>query len=229
MSTETSVLVQLEEKFKQNLLLGINEEKETYSKLDVQARAIAALGQLISEIDTLTPSQREIVCIFDEVFADITISIYLAACSLDNPAQSILRRALELGIAIVYLWDLPHAFWGWKSHDADLNFNEMVEYLAKDSYKTFLISLNPSSCVKDDLFDYKEARKIYRMLSNTVHGKITTHITNLTDRFTHQTEGWKLHLTKVDTVLKILLGLMNKRFFEFSPELKKKLPTCPIS
>ena len=57
---------------------------------------------------------------FDEVFADVVSSIYLSACGLDKPAQMILRRALEVGAATVYVWDLPHVFSGWKEHDEDL-------------------------------------------------------------------------------------------------------------
>jgi len=49
---------------------------------------------------------------FDEIFADSICSAHFAACGLDLPAQMVLPRVLDLGVGAVYLWDLPHVFWG---------------------------------------------------------------------------------------------------------------------
>lgn len=222
-NNEQDVLVKLGEKFKQNLLDCLPLEKEIYARADIKARAFAALGQIISEDSGLSHSQQEIVLIFDEVFADVVISLHFSACALSRPAESVLRRALELGMAIVYLWDLPHAFWGWKAHDVDLNFNEMVEHLTGESYRTYLASLD-ATYAHEPLFDEKDAKKLYRMLSNTIHGKITSHAAYLPNRFAHDPAAWRQHLDLVERVLTVLIKLSSKRFFAYYPELTKRMP-----
>lgn len=220
---EPDVLVKLEEKFKQNLLICLQLERELYARADIKARAFAVLGQIISEDPTLSRSQKEIVQIFDEVFSDVVLSLHFSACALNRPAESVLRRALELGIAIVYLWDLPHAFWGWKAHDIDLNFNEMVEHLKGESYRTYLASLD-STYINEPLFDEKDARQLYRILSNTIHGKIISHTAYLPNRFAHDPAAWRQHLNLVEKTLTVLIKLSSKRFFAYYPELTKRMP-----
>lgn len=224
---EQHVLLKLEEKFKENLTASITLEKEAYTKAEIDARAFAVLGQIIAEDNKLSACQKEIVPIFDEVFADVVLSLYFAGCGLERPAQSVLRRSFELGIAIIYLWDLPHDFYGWKKHDSDLNFNEMIEHLTKDSYRTYLASLNPSY-IGDELFDEKDARKLYRNLSNTVHGKITTHTAYLPNRFSHNPSAWYNHIELVERIMIILMNLSSKRFFAYFPELKKRIPAFSV-
>ena len=196
----------------------------TCKQTDIRARAIAAIGQIALEQDELQPSQHEIALIFNEVFSDMILSIYLTACALNKPSQNVLRRALELGIAIVYLWDLPHMFWGWKVYDSDLNFNDMVDHLTKEGYKSFLKSLNPQY-QNEDLFDYKEARRLYRTMSNTIHGKIQTHEACLPGRFSYNLDECHQNIVLVDRVQVILLNLFKKRFFNYYAEMEKRIPS----
>lgn len=180
------------------------------------------MGQLIAEDHYLEPHQKELVPVFDEVFADLILSLYFTACGLDKPAQNVLRRAFELGIAIIYLWDLPQAFWSWNTHDADLNFREVIEFLTEDSYKTFLKSLDPSytGC---DLFGPKEANDIYRTLSNTIHGKMATHIPHLPNRFSHSASAWHNHIKLAERVLDVLISISCKRFFFLCRRTKQEI------
>lgn len=216
------VLTELESKFRDNLNRFIAQGDNTAKDINLRARAVAAIGQVASRAEGLQPHQTEITLIFAEVFSDMVLSMYFTACALDKPAQSVLRRALELGTAIVYIWDLPHVFWGWKSHDSDLNFHEMIEFLSKDSYKSFLTSLNVS--YMDSIFDYSEARRLYRILSNTVHGKIATHESNLPDRFSHNPEDCKANMDLILRVQKVLLTLYKNRFPDYFLEISKMIP-----
>lgn len=216
-------LAEINTKLSANLDTFLSQEHPAYKEIDIKARAIAAIGQIASEAVDLQPNQSEITLIFYEVFSDMVLSSYFTACALDKPAQSVLRRALELGIAIVYLWDLPHAFWGWKAHDIDLNFNEMLDHLSKDSYKSFLVSLNPQY-QGDTLFDCSEARRLYRIMSNTIHGKISTHESNLQDRFSSNPKDWECNLDLISRVQIILLQIYKKRFFDYFTEMAQKIP-----
>jgi len=215
-------LFELENKFRDNLDKFIKQGDDAYKEIDLKARAIAAVGQVASRDDGLQPHQTETALVFAEVFSDMVLSIYFTACALDKPAQSVLRRSLELGIAIVYIWDLPHVFWGWKTHDYDLNFNEMIEHLSKDSYKSFLASLDIQ--YTGGLFDYNEARRLYRVLSNTVHGKIATHESSIPDRFSHNTQDCRANLDLILRVQGVLLRLYENRFPDYFLEMSKIIP-----
>ena len=217
------VLTDMDTKFSENLKTFLAQGHMGCREIDVKARAIAAIGQIASDAEGLQPNQSEVAPIFNEVFSDLILSVYFTGCALDRPAQSVLRRAFELGVAIVYLWDLPHAFWGWKEHDSDLNFNEMVEHLSKNSYKSFLLSLN-SPCTEDNLFDHCEAKRLYRTLSNTIHGKISTHESKLPDRFVYNPDDGKCNLDLISRVQTILLKLFHKRFPNYYIEMSQKIP-----
>lgn len=217
------LLLSLNEKFSENLSLCLPLAQEAYARVEVKARSFAVLGQIIREDINLTPNQREILPIFEEVFADVVLSIYFAGCALNRPAESILRRALELGIAIVYLWDLPDEFWGWKAHDKDLNFNEMLEHLTRDCYRTYIKSLD-TTYSGEDMFDEKETKRLYRTLSNTIHGKINTHIAQVPNRFKHDAAAWETNLDLIERVLIVLMDLSSKRFFKYFPKLQGKVP-----
>lgn len=222
------ILKTLDSKFQENSDKFLSQENSDCKKIDLKARAIAAIGQISSDVQGLQASQIEITRIYNEVFSDIILSLYFTACALDRPAQSVLRRALELGVAIVYLWDLPHVFWGWKNHDYDLNFNEMLEHLLKDGYKSYLTSLN-IKCGDDRFFDFTETRKLYRKLSDTIHGKIATHETTLPDRFSSNPEDWKCNLFLINNAENILLQLYNKRFPEYYAAMAERMPLINTS
>jgi hypothetical protein len=217
------ILADLNNKFSENLARLMSENGSTLSDIDLKARAIAEIGEILSKKESLQISQSEIALIFHEVFSDLVLSVYFTGCALDKPAQTVLRRALELGIAIVYLWDLPHVFWGWKSHDYDLNFNDMLEHLSKEGYESFLASLN-TNYHGENLFEYSEAKRLYRVLSNTIHGKITTHESNLPDRFSYNKQDLQNNLELIRRVQAILLQLFKKRFANCFAEVERRIP-----
>lgn len=222
------ILKDLDNKFQENLDMFLSQVNTDCKEIDIKARAIAALGQISSDAQGLQASQIEITWIYNEVFSDIILSLYFTACALDKPAQSVLRRALELGVAIVYLWDLPHVFWGWKNHDNDLNFNEMLDHLSKDGYRSYLASLD-IKCCDNRFFDFCETRRLYRILSNTIHGKISTHETKLPDKFSSNPEDWKCNLLLISSVENILLQLYNIRFPQYYTAMTEKMPPIKTS
>lgn len=224
LTNSTKVFEELREKFSSNLKTSLTEKAEELHQVETKARAFAVLGQIISEDQNLSKSQKDITAIFDEIFADIVTSIYLAGCSLDKPAQLTLRRALELGIAAIYLWDNPAQFWGWKCHDKDLSFKEMIDYLNSDNYKSFIVLENLSSS-NSYQFDVSQANKLYRILSNTIHGKITTFETVLPDCFNFNSNDWSAHLELVLKVENLLFGLWENRFEKAFLELEIRLPS----
>jgi len=107
----TIIFEKLMAKFAANLEQSLKVSTAELSAAELKARACAQVGRILVEAPELTSTQREITCVFNEVFGDLICSLYFAGCGLDRPAQMILRRALDLGVATVYLWDLPHEFW----------------------------------------------------------------------------------------------------------------------
>ncbi len=219
----STVFRDLNGKFSDNLNSSIRFSAETLCSVELKARALDAVGRILSQTNTITPAQREILPIFNELFADVISSLYLAACALDKPAQIVLRRVLELGVAIVYLWDLPHKFYGWKQHDHDLNFSEMVDHVNAPQYVTFVKSAN-SSFNGSTIIEVSEAKRIYGSLSDTVHGKISTFESVLPDRFKFTKEDWQTHLSLVDTVENLLLKLFQNRFHDVNSSIHKQFP-----
>jgi hypothetical protein len=94
-----------------------------------------------------------------------------------------------LGIALIFLWDLPCTFWGWKEHDNDLNFKEMIEHLSSDSYRTYIKNIN-INYKDEEILHIIDARRLYRELSNITHGKISSFESNLPERFTYSLCDW---------------------------------------
>lgn len=190
---------------------------------ELQARAIPVVAKILVRDLGLTGWQRESLCMFDEVFADVICSIYLSGCGLDKPAQMVLRRALKLGVATVYVWNLPHVFWAWKNHDKDLAFNEMLEHLSTQGFNSFVHSENPHY-KGAGVVDAALARKLYRTLSNIVHGKMTTFESVLPDKFQHNDDDWRSHLQKVCEVEALLMALWKNRFWCIFEHLFDEFP-----
>lgn len=217
------VWLELNKKFSSNLASAIKEEPALSSRAEVQARAIPVVARILKEEPSLGEWQSLSLCMFDEVFADITCSIYLAACGLDRPAQTILRRALEIGLATVYLWDLPHVFWNWKEHDRDLNFNDMLEHFRDAGFTSLVRRQNPGFNATS-LIDTQSARSLYRSLSNIVHGKMETFESLAPSRFQYNAEDWRAHLRQVCSVQQILFQLWQNRFECVSRRLPADFP-----
>jgi hypothetical protein len=214
---------ELNSKFASNLTLALSQHNALFCKAELQARAIPVVSRILSGNLDQSDWQRDAICMFDEVFADVVCSVYLAACGLDKPAQMNLRRALEIGVATVFLWDLPHMFWGWRNHDKDLNFNDMVEHLGSPGYDSFLRNEN-SSYTSSKVLDAPVARSLYRGLSNIVHGKMSTFESVLADKFQNDPDDWKTRLEGVCGVEDLLLRLWQNRFRCVSERLLDEFP-----
>src|SRR5258705_559822 len=99
----------------------------------------------------------------------------------------------------------------------------MLEHLCSPSYVTYASSLN-NAPPGHWQFDATAARKLYRELSNAVHGKLATFETKLQDRFGQSDADWKNHLNKVESVQDLLLGLASQRFQVVKAELTRLQP-----
>jgi hypothetical protein len=219
----TGVWWELNRKFSSNLELALVRERELTIFVETQARAIPVVARILEKSSGITDWQKDALCMFDEIFADITCAIYLSACALDKPAQTVLRRALEIGIATVYLWDLPHAYWGWKESDEDLTFNEMLEHMSNSGFGSLVKHQNPHFS-DNQLFDISRSRVIYRRLSNIVHGKMMSFESTLPDRFQHKESDWRGQLETIADVEALLLQMWNNRFRCVSENLELEFP-----
>lgn len=211
----------LEGRFSSNLKAALSGSTKI-EKVELRARCLATIGKLLDNRSS-NVTEKEICKIYDEIFADTICSLYLAGCGLDKPAHAVLRRVLELGMAAIYLWDLPHVFWAWKNHDADLNFNEMLEHFGSTGYRSFVSATAPTP-LPDPLFDIPLARKEYRALSNTIHGKISTFETALPSRFSHSDADWNEHVARTERIEHLLINAAYVRFSWLEAELKKTEP-----
>ena len=218
-----SILIELHSKLEKNLKKSIDSQSELFERVEIKARSFTVVSSILKEDYHCRPHQQEILTVFDELFADVIISIYLAGCSLDNPAQSLLRRVIELGVGTVYLWDLPHRFWGWKECGIDLSFNEMLSHINSIEYSTLVSKENPAY-KQGALIDQKKVNEIYGSLSDTVHGKICTFETVLPDRYDFNPDDWTQHLKKTEEIQNVLLNLWRKRFLQIDKKLHSKCP-----
>jgi hypothetical protein len=201
----------LNEKFAHNLGKSLACDAQLLDNAERQARDIADVGSMVSQQFAQTIHHREMASIFSEVFADLICSIYLSSIGLDRPAETVLRRALELGVSVVFLWDCPHIYFGWKCHDKDLSFTEMLSHLDSAPYKSFLKAVEPTYEGKD-ILNSSDLQRIYRHLSNTIHGKLASFEVVLPDRYSHSPADWHTHLELVISVEKSLLQLWRARF-----------------
>src|SRR5438067_1286937 len=178
------VFRKLGEQFATNFNKALSIAPIEARRIELKGRCLSAVGIILKEKYSVNDTQKEIAGIYDEVFADCVCSIFLAGQGLDRPAQLVLRRVLELGVAAIYLWDLPHIYWGWKEYDCDLSFKEMCEHLSSPQYLRYVGAMNNVGEALP-VFDVTAARSEYRALSNAVHGKVTTFETAIANRFQH--------------------------------------------
>lgn len=205
------VFRKLATQFQKNFAEALSAQMPEVSRVELKSRCLSSVGELLRDKSAVSDTQKQIAAIYDEIFADCVCSIYLAAQGLDKPAQLVLRRILELGLAAIYLWDQPHLFWGWKDFDEDLSFTEITGYLSAQSYLRFVASENGTT-EPNQLFNVTLARNEYRALSNTVHGKFSTFESPLLDRFRHSDVDWKAHLARLEAIQDLLLMIAKTRF-----------------
>jgi hypothetical protein len=224
---DLEIFHRLAAQFVQNQHSALSIQFPEIGKVELKARCLASVGELMRDKCAASSTQKLIATIYDEVFADFVCSIYLAAQGLDKPAQLVLRRALELGLAAFYLWDQPHLFWGWKEFDQDLSFTDIVAHLSAPSYLKF-VAAEIGSPESSQLFDATLARNEYRALSNVAHGKLSTFESPLVDRFRHSDEDWRTHLHRLETIQDVLINFATKRFVQIRDSLPSLQPQLTL-
>lgn len=221
------IMIELHEKFDDNFSEWIKLEDARLEKTFIYLQCITSTGEILRK--NHTSKHHDICCrIYDEIFSDGVSALYLASNAMDKPANAILRRILELGVAALYLWDMPHMAHSWNSYDQDLSFSEMLNHINSDGYIAYLNSEN-SSFIDKQLLPSKKLQKIYGNLSDVVHGKITTFESSMPDRFKFVVEEWVIFISLIEEVLEVLVKGFSIRYdikeqlIDHVPRVKKEL------
>lgn len=220
----TELLVSLHDKFGRNIKILNSETIFLFDKIDLNSRLINEIRAVLL-IDYCGTDEHKKNCaeILDEVFADFTLAMYLLAVGLIVPARMSARRAFELGVASVYMWDLPHEYWGWKNSNMDLSFSNMVAHLNSVGYLAYLASIHgrPNT---DKIFDQTNFQRIYRELSNTIHGKAEGLPPLSPDRFATEKNGISEHLQLTNEVQDTLINFFYGRFHRLEEKISTQFP-----
>lgn len=215
------IMIELHKKFDDNF----NEWKHVENiKLDrtlIFLNGTAAVGELLSKKST--SKHHDICCkIYDEIFSDGASALYLASISMDKPANIVLRRILELGVAALYLWDMPHMAHSWNSYDQDLSFTEMLNHINSKGYLEY-VGFENSITIENELLPSKQLQKIYGNLSDIVHGKITTFESSMPERFKFVEQEWVEFSNSIEEILEVLLKAFITRY-DFQDEILNQVP-----
>lgn len=187
----------------------------------VGLQCIAAIGEILG--GRKGSKHHEICCmVYDEIFSDGVSAIYLASNAMDKPANMTLRKVLELGVAAIYLWDMPHMAFSWKNHDQNLSFSEMLNHVNSKGYVSYINKENGME-TSADIIPSSIAQAIYASLSDVVHGKIATFESSMPDRFKFVAKEWDEFITLANKVIDMLVRAFILRF-NVSSELFVKVP-----
>jgi len=219
--TPEEILFELSKKFDNNRKSWNKLNHPDLSKLFIFASAISEIGQILQRGNP-SPHQKRCCTIFDEVFSDMISGIYLATCAVNKPAHIILRRIIELGIAVVYLWDMPHVRCSWEYYDEDLSFSEMLKHINSDGFKKH-VSESLDKPIEKHIADPIIFRKYYAQLSNIVHGKFSSFESNLPNRFSFIEKDWNDYFSIALIIAESLLDTYYKRF-PIQELIEKKFP-----
>jgi hypothetical protein len=121
------------------------------------------------------------------------------------------------------MWDLPHEYWGWKKFDTDLSFSNMVTHLNSIGYLAYLAS-NHGRIDNEEICDRVVFQRLYRELSNTVHGKTEGLPPHSPDRFVADKNGITEHLQLTKEVQDTLINFFYGRFHRLEAEIMKLFP-----
>lgn len=213
------VMIELHDKFDHNFNEWKSVEDVRLENTFIYLQCVAATGDILRK--NSSSKHHEICCkIYDEIFSDGVSSLYLASSSMDKPANIVLRRILELGVAALYLWDMPHMAHSWNSHDQDLSFTEMLNHINSKGYLSYLNSEN-SQTITGELLPCKKLQKIYGDLSDVVHGKITTFESSMPGRFKFIEQEWLTFIDLIEVILKQLVKAFIIRY-----DIKSEILTC---
>lgn len=216
------LLEELKVKFDANFSACLKCDCVDLSKVFLYARAISEVGQILKAYQ-FSKHHEKCCIIFDEIFSDIISSLYLASAAIDKPATIVLRRVVELGIAVVYLWDLPHIAYSWELFKHDLNFTEMLNHIKSDGFKAYVCAENVRE-PESEAIPTGNLKEYYSEFSDIAHGRITSFESTLNDRFTFSLTDWREFVRKAEQISKTLLDLYIWRF-NIKSELLSKLPT----
>jgi hypothetical protein len=215
------IIIELDQKFRMNFECWTALSDSKLDKVFVGLRCIGAIGELLEPHKSA--KHHDICCkLYDEIFSDGVSAIYLASIAMDKPANIVLRRIIELGVAAVYLWDMPHVAYSWNSNECDLSFSEMLKHVNSEGYRTFISNENSTS-IDTEIFDSSSCQKIYGSLSDIVHGKITTFESSLPDRFVFSNDDWHSFIDLLEDVLDILIKAYLMRYL-ISNDLFSRIP-----
>ncbi|WP_156465772.1 hypothetical protein [Methylobacterium sp. Leaf106] len=204
------LLKALHEKFGRNLRSLNTEVVEVLDNIDTDLRLLARLAEFLEiDINSGDLHRQGGASLLREAFSDLSQAMYLQCIGLVVPGRMSTRRAFELGIASVYIWDLPHAYWGWIKCDADFSFSEMIAHLSSEPYMELLRSQQGASAAAP--LSIKECQKLYRQLSNTVHGKHSDLPMLSPARFDAEKTKTIKELGDIQTVLKMITAAWSSR------------------
>lgn len=206
------LLCMLHAKFSQNVQSIGEEASSLLDIIDLNSRIISEIRSILIS-DYCSSEEQKRICkeILEEVFADFSLAMYLCAIGLIVPARMSARRAFELGLAAVYMWDLPHEYWGWRQRDQDLSFSAMLTHLNSIGYLEYIAHLrNVESALS--ICNQSKFQVIYRELSNTVHGKISGLPPLSPERFSPERNGTEMHLKQTADAQNAVIELLFARF-----------------
>ncbi len=194
--------------------------------IEVNCRCIDGIRhQLVDHYSNGQDHKRRCAQLLDEIFSDFALALYLFSVSLVVPARMLVRRALELGVASIYMWDLPHEYWGWIEQDSDLTFSKMVDHLNSKGYLAYVAHERRKSF--DD--DHNEIcpsalQRFYRTLSQTVHGKAEGLPALSPARYSPLSNKLSEHLKLTVTVQNALITMWCSRFAGLSEYVDHNYP-----
>lgn len=197
------------------------EEIPRLDEIEIKTRAVFYFGNILENDSSINGTQKEVIKIYNEIFTDFTVVSYLSCAGIDNGARIILRRILELGIATIYLWDLPQKYWNWCNYDdhgSDLNFKDMLEHLNNRGYIDFINSENELEL--KELVNKEKLNKVYRELSNVIHGKSMTFESTDESSFEHQKDDLESLTAYTLFIQNSFITMWSKRFPNQFEELK---------
>ncbi len=217
------IMLELNNKFSDNFEHWSVVQSKQLDKMLIYLQCIAAVGEIL--VNKKNSKHHSICCsIYDEMFSDGVSALYLASHAMNKPAKIVLRRILELGVASVYLWDMPHIAHSWNDYDFNLSFTEMLNHVNSQGYLAYAASENEQP-IELCIFPTSKLQKIYGNLSDIVHGKITTFESFLPGRFTFVEKEWLTFAEIMEDVLKSLIkGYLIR--FAVSDKLFDMIPTA---
>ena len=217
------LLCSLHTKFGENIKTIDAKTSSLLDKIDLNSRIISEIRNKLSLEYCDTEGQKKI-CeeILEEVFSDFSLAMYLCAVGLIVPARMSTRRAFELGLATVYMWDLPHEYWGWR-RDQDLSFSAMVAHLNSVGYLAYIAQLHGVDRVSP-ICNQEIFQQIYRQLSNTVHGKVSGLPALSPDRFLSDRNGMNVHLELTANAQDVVIQLLFSRFQKLESQIELIFP-----